>query len=618
MLNQASSLEIEIQTLKRAEEFNQRTIDILEMIAIGEPASTVYDAIALLYESRHPGLRCSMLELENGKLLHGGAPSLPKEYCEAIHGLEYGPEVGSCGTSTYTGKRCVVENIETDPKWAAFREFVLPHGMRCCWSEPIKDSKGDVLGAFGMYYNHPATPSEDESKDLISAARLAGLVMERDHSQKRIRELAYIDSLTRLASRAYFFQYMKELTYSSKHHNRTFSLLYLDLDNFKTINDSQGHATGDELLKVVSNRLTKNCKDIDFIARLGGDEFCIVTEFADTIDASSQVAQRCIDIISQPIGLDDHIHTLTCSIGIAHYPSDGKGIATLLKAADTALYAAKESGKNRFALYEPELTKRAEYKFHFEQSLRDAIKNKQLELVYQPKIDVLFHKVTGVEALARWHHPKFGQVSPLEFIEVAERIGIIEQLTEWVLYTACNQTIEWEKSGIPSIRMSVNISPILFHDKKIVSLVSQVINETGIKPHMLELEVTENMVQTDPLNLVIFEELRSLGVHLAIDDFGIGYSSFASLKHVKVDSLKIDKYFINDMVTDPDSRYLVSSMIDIGHSFGYEIVAEGVETEEQLAILRELGCDTIQGYLFSKPADENEIFKKLKLHLVNE
>lgn len=612
MLNTDSNLQVEIQCLKQAEEFNKRTIDILEMIAIGEPASTVYDAIALLYESRHSGLRCSMLELENGKLLHGGAPSLPKEYCEAVHGLEYGPEVGSCGTATYTGERCIVENIETDPKWAPFKDFALPHGMRCCWSEPIKDSKGDVLGAFGMYYNHPATPNDDESKDLISAARLAGLVMERDHSQKRIRELAYMDTLTKLASRAYFFQYMKELTYSSKHHNRTFSLLYLDLDNFKIINDSQGHGTGDELLKVISNRLTMNCKDIDFIARLGGDEFCIVTEVADTIDTSSQVAQRCIDVISQPIGLENNIHTLTCSIGIAHYPDDGKGTATLLKAADTALYAAKELGKNRFALYEPELTRKAEYKFYFEQSLRDAIKNEELELVYQPKIDVLFHKVTGVEALSRWHHPKFGQVPPLEFIEVAERIGVIGQLTEWALYTACNQAVEWENSGLQSIRMSVNISPVLFQDNKIVSLVSQVINETGIKPDMLELEVTESMVQTDPVNLAIFEELRNLGVHLAIDDFGIGYSSFASLKHVKVDSLKIDKYFINDMITDPDSRYLVSSMIDIGHSFGYEIVAEGVETEEQLAILRELGCDTIQGYLFSRPVNEKQLIKTLK------
>ena len=217
---------VDITERKKAETFDNQYAEILEMIAIGRPAPDIYDAIALMYEARHPGMRCSMLELSGNKLLHGGAPSLPQAYCEAVHGLENGPSVGSCGTSTFTGQRVLVENIETDPKWAEIKHIALPHGMRCCWSEPIKSSSGKVLGAFGMYYNHPALPDEKELKDLISAARLTGIVMERDQAQKRIRTLAYTDELTGLASRASFMQHMEEITKSSSRHGRRFGLLH--------------------------------------------------------------------------------------------------------------------------------------------------------------------------------------------------------------------------------------------------------------------------------------------------------------------------------------------------------------------------------------------------------
>lgn len=228
---------VDITERKIAEAFDSKYAEILEMIAIGRSASNIYDAIALMYESRHPGMRCSMLELSGNKLLHGGAPSLPEAYCKAVHGLENGPTVGSCGTSTFTGQRVLVENIETDPKWEKIKHFALPHGMRCCWSEPIKSSSGKVLGAFGMYYNYAALPNEKELKDLISAARLTGIVMERDQTQKRIRTLAYTDELTGLASRASFIQHMEEVTKTSFRHGRRFGLLYIDLDNFKSVND---------------------------------------------------------------------------------------------------------------------------------------------------------------------------------------------------------------------------------------------------------------------------------------------------------------------------------------------------------------------------------------------
>ncbi len=601
----------DISKRKKSELFADRNAEILEMIAKGELASSIYDAIAIMHEERHPGMRCSMLELHDGKLIHGGAPSLPKEYCDAVHGLEYGPDVGSCGTSTYTGKRCLVENIETDPKWAEIKHVALPHGMRCCWSEPIKNSSGKVLGAFGMYYNHPALPNEEESNDLISAARLSSIVMMRDQDQERIRQLAYIDELTGLASRAHFYQSLEESIKRSERQKRRFSLLYIDLDDFKNINDSLGHDVGDLLLKVVAKRLASASRDIDYIGRISGDEFCILVE--DVIDnyVAANVAQRCLDIVSQSIELSGRKITPACSIGIAHYPEDGGNLSTLLKAADTSLYAAKECGKNRYAFYKPEFTHRAEYRFKFEQHLREAIEKQQLSLVYQPQVNVNTGEIIGVEALSRWHHPVLGQVQPIEFIATAERIGMIKPLTEWVLYTACSQAIAWKKAGLSAPHIAVNISPSHFLDKDIVSLIKRVIDETGMAPGELLLEVTESVAQTDQENLLVFKELRDLGILLAIDDFGTGYSSFASLKHLNVDFLKIDKYFIDDMLTDTEALILISSMIDMGHKLGHRIIAEGVETSEQLNMIKKLGCGTVQGYLFSKPVGTDKFSRLL-------
>jgi len=607
---------VDISERKKAESFREKNAKILEMIAIGEPALDIYGAIALMYEERHPGMRCSLLELHGNKLMHGGAPSLPKEYCDAVNGLENGPCVGSCGTSTYTGKRVLVENIETDPKWTKIKHIALPHGMRSCWSEPIKNSSGKVLGAFGMYYNHPALPNKEESNDLKSAAWLAGIIMEREQDQKRIRQLAYTDELTGLASRALFYQTLEKLIKTSDRYNRRFSLLYIDLDNFKNINDSLGHDAGDFLLKEIAKRLTTASRDVDFVARLSGDEFCILVE--DVVDNSNaaNVAQRCLDIVSQPIELFNRKITPACSIGIAHYPDDGDNLSTLLKVADTSLYAAKGAGRNCFTFYKPEFTQKAEYRFQIENDLREAIEKQQLSLVYQPQINISNGEIIGVEVLSRWNHPQLGYVSPIDFITTAEKIGMIKPLTEWVLKTACNQAIAWKKAGLPVLQVAVNISPSHFLDKGIVSLIQRIIDTTGMVPSELELEVTEGTVQTDPKNLSVFQSLKTLGILLAIDDFGTGYSSFASLKHLKVDYLKIDKYFIADMLEDKKTLHLVSSMIEIGHNLEYKVIAEGVETSEQLNVLKKLDCEIAQGYLFSKPVTAKEITSLLSANPV--
>ena len=600
---------VDISESKKVEEFNKQTARILEMIARGKPASEIYDAIALMYEERHPGMRCSMLELQNGKLMHGGAPSMPKAYCDAVHGLQIGPDIGSCGTSTYTGKRCLVENIETDPKWANLKDVALPHGMRCCWSEPIKNSNDEVLGAFGMYYDFPALPNEDESEDLESAARLAGIVMERDQDHKRIRQLAYTDELTGLASRAHFYLYMEDLIKVSERHGRKFSLLYIDLDNFKNINDSLGHDAGDLLLKEISSRLKQTGREIDFITRISGDEFCIVIQESDDLLAAGNFCQRCLDTIATPLQLSGRNLVPSCSIGIAHFPANGKTLSSLLKAADTALYSAKEQGRNRYAHYESGLTEKAEYRFKSEQLLRQAIEKEQLSLVYQPQIDTSTGSIMGVEALSRWHHAELGDVSPVEFIATAERIGMIKSLTEWVLYSACQQAVAWKKVSQRRLRIAVNISPGLFLDDDFVQSVKRIIDKTGMDPTELELEVTESIEPTEQKNLSIFKDLKKLGVTLALDDFGRGCSSLASIKHLNVECLKIDKIFIDDMLVDENAKRLVSSMIEIGHNFCHRVIAEGVEELEQFKIIQEMGCEAVQGYLFSKPVSADEFSK---------
>ena len=597
----------DISERKKAEIFNRGTAEILEMIARGKPASEIYDAIALMYEERNPGMRCSMLELEDGKLLHGAAPSLPKAYCDAVHGLQNGPDIGSCGTSTYTGEQCLVENIETDPKWSTIKDAALPHGMRCCWSEPIKNSRGEVLGAFGMYYDFPALPDESESEDLTSAARLAGIVMERDQDQKRIRQLAYTDELTGLASRAHFYLYMEDLIQVSQRHGRRFSLMSIDLDDFKNVNDSLGHDAGDLLLKEISQRLEKTGRVVDFITRISGDEFSIVIEDTEDALAVGSFCQRCLDEIEKPLKLSGRTLLPSCSIGIAHYPDDGKTLASMLKAADTALYSAKEHGKNCYAFYESKLTEKAEYRIKFEQYLREAIEKQQLTLVYQPQVDTVTGNITGVEALSRWHHPELGQVSPVEFIATAERIGMIKPLTDWALNSACKQAVAWKKDNNRSLRLAVNISPGLFLSEDLVRSVKQVIGETGMDPNELELEVTESVMQTDQENLSVFRDLKKLGVSLAIDDFGTGYSSFASLKHLDADCLKIDKYFIDDLLLHDDTKMLVSSMVEIGRNFCHKVIAEGVEEAEQFEFIQKIGCDSVQGYLFSEPVCADEI-----------
>ena len=434
-------------------------------------------------------------------------------------------------------------------------------------------------------------------------------------AERRIRQLAYTDTLTGLASRAYFYKHMEGVIRAAHRRQEQFALIYLDLDGFKDINDSMGHNAGDELLKVIGVRLQGVLRGSDFVARLSGDEFCILVDNVDDQYVAADVADRCLQEVNRPVTLKGRELRPRCSIGIAHFPEDGGTLQELLRAADSAMYAAKAEGKHRFAFYQPRLIAEAERRLWLEQELRRAIDRDQLELHYQPQVNARDGRLVGVEALVRWRHPEMGLVSPLEFIGIAERIGMIKPLGDWVLQVACRQGMRWRQQGMEPFRVAVNISPLHFRDPELCRTVEQVLEETGFPAAHLELEITESMVQDLEGSVRIFDRLRQMGVKIAMDDFGTGYSSLASLKNLPIDCLKIDRLFIMDMMGDRGSTILLEAIVTAAHALGHSVVAEGVETKEQLRLLRDIGCEIIQGYLFSPPVVPEEIPALLKFDI---
>ncbi len=430
-------------------------------------------------------------------------------------------------------------------------------------------------------------------------------VTRQYESEQKIRKLAYSDELTGLASRSYFQRHLEDTIHLAERHDEKFSLLYLDLDSFKDINDTLGHDVGDELLKEVARRLQKVLRKTDFAARLGGDEFCILVDNV-SINYAAEVASRCLEEVNRPIRLGSQTFNPRISIGIANFPSDGRDAQALLKAADSAMYAAKQEGKHRYAFYQPELTIRAKRRLDLEHELRRALEREDLELHYQPQVSLRSGRLVGVEALVRWKHASRGLVPPDEFIHVAERIGLIQELGNWVLHTACRQAARWIDEGA-DLQIAVNISPLHFKDPSIVEQVQSALSESGLQPGHLELEVTEGVVQTDPANMESFKRLKELGVRIAIDDFGTGYSSLSSLKKLPIDCLKVDQLFVRDMLDEPESATLVGTIIGLAKALGLDVVAEGVESEEEIQILAGLGCDLVQGYYFSRPVAAEEM-----------
>jgi len=425
-------------------------------------------------------------------------------------------------------------------------------------------------------------------------------------TEARLEFLSYHDALTRLANRALLLERGREAVQRARRRRGTAGLLLLDLDQFKTVNDSLGHDAGDALLKQVADRLREAVRESDTVARVGGDEFAVLLDELDDSQDAGAVAQKVIDVLSRPFEQDGGQLFTSASVGISCYPLDGRDVETLLKHADAALYRAKELGRNTYQFASPEINAAAAKTLAVAGELRRALEREELVLHFQPCVELASGRVIGAEALVRWQHPRRGLVRPGEFIPVAEQSGLIGQIGEWVLRAACSQARAWERAGHRPLRMAVNLSPRQFRDRELVDRVSRILAETGLDPTRLDLEITEGMLMEDPERTArMLAQLHALGPTVAIDDFGTGYSSLNYLKQFVVDYLKIDQSFVRGLPGDPEDLQITRAIIAVAQSLDIRLVAEGIETGEQAAILREAGCPEGQGFFYAPalPAD---------------
>ncbi|HYD63182.1 MAG TPA: EAL domain-containing protein [Noviherbaspirillum sp.] len=415
------------------------------------------------------------------------------------------------------------------------------------------------------------------------------------------------DTLTGLANRNLLQDRLRQASAYAERYGHPVWVLFLNLDRFKFVNDTLGHRAGDQLLTIVADRLRESVRESDTIARLSADEFVLILPERNEENLSPAVVKRIMDAIARPIVLEGYEFVMGCCVGIAVCPSDGSDADTLIKHAGIAMYRAKEMGRNNFQFYTSSMNDRAMERLRLEGDLRNALEREEFVLHYQPQVDLGTGRILGVEALIRWQHPVLGMVSPARFVGLAEEMGLIVPIGYWVLRTACRQSVEWLRAGHGPVRVAVNLSARQFYQQDLVSSIQEILEETGIAPHLLELELTESMMMNDVEQAAaILHGLKAIGVHLSIDDFGTGYSSLAYLKRFPIDVLKIDRSFVRDITLDPDDAAIVLSIISLAHSLRLKVIAEGVETEAQLGYLQRHGCDFMQGYYFSKPLPAEE------------
>ncbi len=426
----------------------------------------------------------------------------------------------------------------------------------------------------------------------------------RNQAEQEIHKLAYYDTLTGLPNRALFNDRLRRAVAQAQREQTQVGLLFLDLDNFKAINDTLGHSVGDLLLQTVAQRLQSCIRDEDTVARLGGDEFVVAISHLSNERSPAVLADRILALLAEPVHLGEREFFSHASIGIAIFPGDGCDADTLLRNADTAMYAAKEGGRNTYRYFSEEMNARAMEKLSMATDLRRAMEKGEFFLTYQPQLDLETGKITGVEALLRWRHPEQGLIPPNRFIPLAEETGVILPLGEWVLHSACTQAVQWREAGMPPLRVSVNVSGKQFRQPDFVETVERILQETGFDPRWLELELTESVIMEDVQTAILtLTDLKIRNINLAIDDFGTGYSSLIYLKHFPIDRIKIAQEFVRDIPTDPDDAAIVEAIIAMARTLNLSVIAEGVEKQEQLQLLRWHRCSEMQGYYFAKPME---------------
>jgi diguanylate cyclase (GGDEF)-like protein/PAS domain S-box-containing protein len=736
-----------------AEELLASAQSVLRLIMRNTPLPELLDDIcgrveALLGE----GSACTILLLDpDGKHARvGAAPSLPRAYSDAIAGKLIGPDKGSCGAAMFERRMIVAEDIATDPRWIDLKQLALPIGLRACWSIPLQDEAGGVLGAFGIYFRTPRRPTIEEEAILRDVGRSLGLAIHQDAMAQRLarseehlrlvidhlnegiivqssegtilacnpsaqrllqagesligkdmfdvivrayredgapiaaherptrqvlasgkpllgqtlgmelengqiiwitenvvpitrpgetgpssvlvsftdigpvrlaeQQLKYLatrDSLTGLYNRTYLADRMRELfepAHADGSGRVSAAVLFVDLDGFKKVNDSAGHEAGDALLRSVAERLERCVNEGDTLARVGGDEFVIVVSGHGESGYLAALASEILDTIAVPFAVSENEYYLSASIGIALFPEDAADAATLMRNADSAMYYAKQQGRNNFQFFNTELRQQLERRFTVEQSLRRALATGELSLAYQPIIDSITGRTIGAEALLRWQHDELGQVSPTEFIPIAEDTGLVVAIGHWVLKRACEQAAEWRRTIAPDLVIAVNLSPRQFNDG-LVEWVEHCLSHAGLDPAGLTLEITEGLLMHDShATLPMLDALAAMGIRISVDDFGTGYSSLSYLKRFPLHNLKVDRSFVTGLPDHHDSVAITRAVVGMAHSLGMTVTAEGVETRAQAAFLRSIGCEKLQGFLFSRPVNAVAFARDMDSH----
>ncbi len=516
---------------------------------------------------------------------------------EAVTGYSRSEAVGKTPSIVKSGK-------QRESFYQKLWTTILAGGV---FSEVFVNKKKDG----SLYYEEKTiTPLKDAEGTITHFVATGKDITERMQTQERLHFLAHHDALTELPNRIFFLDRLRQSLARARWHNRRIAVLFLDLDRFKNINDTLGHAVGDRLLQLIARRFADSIREGDVVARLGGDEFAILLDDISSEKDIPTIANKILDTLAPAFHIDERELFVSASIGISLYPADGEDSDTLLKHADVAMYRAKDAGKNNYQFYSADMSARAFERLTLESSLRHALERHEFTLYYQPQIDTDSGRIVGVEALLRWQHPDLGLIAPTEFVPLLEETGIIVPVGQWVLRAACEQISQWRRSGRGHLRVAINLSARQFNEPDFVSFIDRTVRATGCDPAQVELEITESVIMRHTQSAInALEALNRMGTRLAVDDFGTGYSSLSYLRRFPIDTIKIDRSFISDIQSDADDAAITSAIIGMAQRLKIDVVAEGVETLEQLTFLRSNGCRVVQGYLFSKPLPANELEK---------
>ena len=594
----------DITERRRLELLERDRLTALEMIATRKPLEQILGQLSQMVERQYPGMIAAVSLLRNDRLYTAAASALPDSFLRAIKGMAIGPTAGSCGAAAYRRETVISGDIASDPVWEGPRELALKHGLASCWSVPILAGNGQALGVFSIYQERPGRPDKAQLALLHIGSGSAAIAIEQRQLTDQLAYQAHHDALTGLPNRLLFQERLRQSILQARRAGSMVALLYFDLDRFKLINDTLGHASGDTVLTRVASRLRSSLRETDTLARMSGDEFTVIAPGLKNPQHASLIAETVLKSLREPFELERQEFYVTASVGISIYPRDAMDAETLQRNADNAMYRAKSLGKNRFEYFIPDVNRAvATQRLEMETCLRRALDRGEFALHYQPQFDVKSGKLVGQEALLRWAHPKLGDVAPDQFIPIAEENGLIIPIGTWVLQEACRQTAAWRQGGHPLKGISVNVSAVQFNRPDFVKTISEVLSGAGLDAKYLEIELTESLVIRDVLESARkMAELRALGVQISVDDFGAGYSSLSYLQRLPIDVLKLDRSFVEEFKNSTGNSSLVEGIVSLAHRLGIRVTAEGIETEEQLDLVHRSGCDKVQGFLLGRPS----------------